>query len=169
MRDRLLFVQCAIFALFLQGCRTQRIAMQSQTSDSVRVETHYIEVLTHDTCYVELPHQSVQRETLDTISHLETDYALSVARIGSDGVLHHTLESKNAPIPVPVEGKTIIKDSLIYVDRNVYLKRTEYVERELTSWQKWQMRSFWILLSAMLAALAYRFRKPIWSLIRRFI
>lgn len=156
-------------ALILSGCGAARVATESSSSDSVRVETHYIEVVKIDTICVEIPHQSASRETRDTISHLENDFALSDARVTSDGVLHHSLETKKSSIPVPTENKTIRKDSIIYRDRNVYLTNTEYVERELTSWQKWQMRSFWILLSVILAALVYRFRKPIWAIVRRFI
>ena len=158
-----------IITTLLQGCGSQRVAMESISKDSVRVETHYVEVIKRDTIFIEIPYQSAHRETRDTISHLETKYALSDAKIDSDGILHHTLESKNVPIPVPTDTKTIIKDTTIYVDRNIYLKDVEYVERDLTDWQKWQMRSFWILLSVLLATLVYRFRKPIWTFVKTFI
>lgn len=170
MRHIIIILTSLMAALLMQGCCTQRkIASESTSSDSTRVEIRYKEVYIHDTLYITLPSQSVERETNDTSSHLETKYASSDARINQDGTLYHSLKSKDVPVPVPTEQKVVYKDSIVYRDRNVYLTETKYVERELTSWQKWQMRSFWILLSVLLAILIYRFRKPIWSFIRMFI
>lgn len=55
------------------------------------------------------------------------------------------------------------KDSIVYRDKYVY--EAMEVPRELTSWQKWQMRSFWILL---VIVAGYVLRKPLLALIRRF-
>lgn len=160
--------------LMFGGCAAhKKLATQTNISDSTRVEIRYYEVHLRDTLFITLPSQSVERETSDTSSHLETQYASSDARINQDGTLFHSLESKDTPFPVPTEYKVIYKDSIVYRDNTGLLTNTEYVQRELSEWQKWQMRSFWILLSVILAALVYRFRhkfrKHILAIVRRFI
>lgn len=166
MRSIILYIG---FVLLVSGCCPQRVAVESNVLDSVRVETRYVEVIKRDTIKVELPAQSVSRETRDTTSHLETKYAVSDAKIDARGILHHSLETKNVPIRVPVEHKEAKRDSIIYRYKDRVVSEVQLVERKLTEWQKWQMRSFWILLSVLLALLAYRFRKPLMALIRRFI
>ena len=169
MRHLKTIVVLLLSAAALFGCSTQKAVTNTHTSDSVRVEIRYKEVIKRDTIFVEIPQQSASRETRDTISHLETKYAISDAKIDASGILHHSLESKNVSISVPTEIKTIVKDSIVYRDMNVYVDKVQLVERELTAWQKWQMRSFWILLAIVAAGLVYYFRKPILTLIRRFI
>lgn len=106
-------------------------------------------------------HLRIQTENRDTSSHLETDYAESDARIDPDGTLHHSLRNKPQEKPVPVEVPQTQKDSIVYRDR--YISETIEVPRDLTAWQKWQMRSFWILLSGLAV---FVIRKPLLALIR---
>ena len=94
----------------------------------------------------------------------ETDYAVSDASIDSDGNLHHNLKNKGRRVSVPVDVPHTQKDSIVYRDRLV--RETVEVPRDLTAWQKWQMRSFWILLSVLAL---YVLRKPLLALIRRFV
>ena len=151
--------------LFLISCGAGRhLPVQTENRDSVRVEIREKTVYIRDTVLIEIPAQSAENTTRDTSSHLETDYAESDARIDPDGTLHHSLKNKEQQKPVPVDVPQTQKDSIVYKDRYVYEKVD--VPRELTDWQKWQMRSFWILLSV---TAVYVFRKPLLSLIRRFI
>lgn len=159
----------AFTALLLYGCCAQRVVQEQSAVDSVRIETKYVEIIRRDTIVVEIPYQSAFRETRDTTSHLETKYAISDAKIDASGILHHSLESKNVPISVPTEIKTIVRDSIIYRDRDVRVKEVKLVERELTEWQKWQMRSFWILLSIIVVCLIYHFRRSVFNFIVRVL
>ena len=113
---------------------------------------------------MKIPAQTAENTTRDTSSHLETDYAESDARIDPDGTLHHSLRNKEQEKPVPMDVPTTQKDSIVYKDRYVYEKVE--VPRDLSAWQKWQIRSFWILLSV---TAVYVLRKPLLSLVRRFI
>ena len=142
----------------------KRLPVQSQQKDSVRVEVRKETKYIRDTVYLTIPAQSAENTTRDTSSHLETDYAESDARINPDGTLYHSLQNKEQEKPVPVDVPQTQKDSIVYKDRYVY--EPVEVPRELTGWQKWQMRSFWILLSAVAV---YVLRKPLLALIRRFI
>ena len=151
--------------LFCCSCGAGRhLPVQTENRDSVRVEVREVTRYIRDTVFVEIPTQSAENTTRDTSSHLETDYAESDARIDPDGTLHHSLKNKPQKQPVPVDVPQTQKDSIVYRDR--YISETIEVPRELTAWQKWQMRSFWILLSGLAI---FVLRKPLLTLIRRFI
>ena len=152
-----------ILVVFLFCCSCgpgKHLPVQTENRDSVRVEVREKTVYIHDTVLMEIPAQSAENTTRDTSSHLETDYAESDARIDPDGMLHHSLKNKPQKHPVPVDVPQTQKDSIVYRDR--YISETVEVPRELTAWQKWQMRSFWILLSGLVV---FVIRKPLLTLI----
>lgn len=68
-----------------------------------------------DTVYIRIPAQESERETFDSVSVLESDYAVSEAHIRPDGSLRHSLRHKNTPLPVQVitTTDTIFKDRVI--------------------------------------------------------
>ena len=136
---------------------------QTEQKDSIRTVVREVTRYIRDTVIMEIPAQSAENTTRDTSSHLETDYAESDARINQDGTLFHSLKNKEQEKPVPVDVPVTQKDSIVYRDKYVY--EAMEVPRELTSWQKWQMRSFWILL---VIVAGYVLRKPLLALIRRF-
>lgn len=140
------------------------LPVQTESRDSVRVEVREVTKYIRDTAFIPIPAQLAENTTRDTSSHLETDYAESDARIDPDGTLHHSLRNKEQEKPVPVDVPQTQKDSTVYKDRYVYEKVK--VPRDLTTWQKWQMRSFWILLSV---TAVYVLRKPLLAMVRRFI
>ena len=152
-----------LIVLLLTACGTSR-NLTNTKQDSTRVEVREVVKFIHDTTFVEIPAQTAERTTRDTTSHLENDYATSDARVNSDGSLYHNLKTKPQKKPVPVETPVIRKDSIVYRDRAV--KELVPVERELTWWQKTQMKGFWIVLTILVV---YVFRKPLLNLIRRFI
>ena len=156
-----------ILVVFLFCCSCgpgKHLPVQTENRDSISVEVREKTVYIRDTVYMTIPAQSAENTTRDTSSHLETDYAESDARINPDGTLHHSLRNKPQEKPVPVDVPQTQKDSIVYRDR--YISETIEVPRELTAWQKWQMRSFWILLSGLAV---FVLRKPLPTLIRRFI
>lgn len=69
-----------------------------------------------DTAYIELPVIVEKVATLDTASVLENKYSKSEASV-SDGVLHHSLQTKPVREPVKVERVEVVRDSLVYRDR----------------------------------------------------
>lgn len=155
----------AVAGMLLPSCGVgKHLPVQTENRDSVRVEIREKTVYVHDTVLLEIPAQTAENTTRDTSSHLETDYAESDARIDPDGTLHHSLRNKPQKQQVPVDVPQTQKDSIVYRDR--YISETVEVPRDLTAWQKWQMRSFWILLSAVAV---YILRKPLMALARRFI
>lgn len=163
MKKKLIF--WAVVVVLLCSCGAgKQLPVQTEQKDSVRVEVREVTRYVPDTAWMKIPAQSTENTTRDTSSHLETDYAESDARINPDGTLYHSLRNKAQERPVPVDVPVTQKDSIVYKDRYVY--DTVKVPRDLTAWQKWQMRSFWILLSAITV---YLLRKPLLALTRRFI
>ena len=151
--------------LLLTSCGAgKHLPVQTESRDSVRTVVREKTVYIRDTVWMKIPAQTAENTTRDTSSHLETDYAESDARIDPDGTLHHSLRNKEQEKPVPMDVPTTQKDSIVYKDRYVY--DTVKVPRDLTAWQKWQMRSFWILLSAVAV---YVLKKPMLALARRLI
>ena len=154
-----------IVFLLLTSCGAgKQLPEKTEQKDSVRIKVREVTRYIRDTAFIPIPAQSAEMTTRDTSSHLETDYAESDARIAPDGTLHHTLRNKEQEKPVPVDVPVTQKDSIVYRDKFIY--ETVEVERELTGWQKWQLRSFWILLSGLAI---FVLRKPLLALIRRFI
>lgn len=162
---RIQFLITLIIAFLLCSCGAgKQLPVQTEQKDSVRVEVREVTKYIRDTAFIPIPAQSAENTTRDTSSHLETDYAESDARINPDGSLYHSLRNKEQEKPVPVDVPQTQKDSTVYKDRYVYEKVK--VPRDLTTWQKWQMRSFWILLSV---TAVYVLRKPLLAMVRRFI
>mgnify|MGYP000204271205 CR=1 FL=1 len=129
--------------LFL-SCRTGRQVVVVEARGSVRVEERVREIKVTDTLFVEVPAQSAERTTTDSTSHLGNDYAVSDARLMIDGSLYHSLETKPRTDTLTQELSVQAKDSIIY--REKVIPQVVTVEKELSDWQKIQIRGFWIFL-----------------------
>ena len=113
-----------------------------------------------------LPHETVQsKDSTDSTSHLENDYATSDARINKDGSLYHDLKTKPQDKPVEFDKPVETRDSVIYRTQYIDRVQTVEVERELSWWQKTQMYGFWVAL----AAIAVICRKKIFSVLKLLI
>ena len=137
--------------------------LTTSTADSVRVETSVRTEYIPDTVLVEVPVESERQTVRDTMSHLETSFAVSDARINADGSLSHSLANKPQKRPIPTEKEVIYRDSIVYRDR-VNTEIVE-VERKLTWWQQTKMKGFWIALAIIVVV----YRKKIFTVARRFI
>lgn len=159
MRNILFMV---ILAAVMSSCCANR-HLATSSKDSVRVEIRTRTEYVRDTVIREIPAISEAITTRDTASHLENFYAKSDARINSDGTLFHSLATKPQKEPISIDKPIIYRDSIVYRDKVV--KDIVQVERELSWWQKTQMKGFWILI----AVIAFIYRKKILTTIRRFI
>lgn len=163
MKTRSLTVLFLAFLLCSCGAG-KHLPVQMESRDSVRTVVREVTRYIRDTIIMTISAQTAENTTRDTSSHLETDYAESDARINPDGSLYHSLKNKEQEKPIPVDVPVTQKDSIVYKDRYLYEKVK--VPRDLTAWQKWQIRSFWILLSV---TAVYVLRKPLLAMVRRFI
>jgi len=146
----------------LTGCKTKKLIDEKQ--DSVRVEYKEVLVKVPVTVYVEVPVENKERFSKDSVSHLETSFAWSDAKmVWIDGVafLNHTLSNKPQKIAktdsVPVKYKTFYK--IIY--RTRYKTRIEYVEKKLNWMQQTLMWSGGISILAIIIFLIIKFKKYI--------
>lgn len=141
----------ALAASYLSGCCAAR-HIDTTTRDSVRVETHFRTEYVYDTVILHIPAESIRQTVRDTVSHLETDYAVSDARITPDGSLFHSLANKPQERPVPTDKEVIYRDSIVYRDR-VHVESVA-VPRPLTAWQRFRLAGFWVLSAAVAAYVA---------------
>lgn len=127
-----------------------------------RVETkiEYRDRIVHDTATFEVPVEVEKIVTRDTVSHLENNWAKSDAVV-SEGLLHHSLESKPKIIQVPVEVH--VTDTLWKEAQAV--TETKEVEKPLSWWKSFKLDAFWWLLAAVLVLLAWTFRKTLLKLL----
>lgn len=160
-------------AALLTGCATPRKATSTdskQQRDSVRIEYRERTILVPDTVFVEIPAQTSERTTLDSLSHLENEYAESDAKINQDGSLFHDLKTKPQAKPVPTQKEIQYRDSIVYRDRIVKVKvketETVEVEKKLSWFQKTQIYGFWTLLAFLM--IVYR-KKIFGTLVRRIL
>lgn len=151
-----------ILAATTSSCCTSR-HLATSSKDSVRVEIRTRTEYIRDTIIREIPTISEAVTTRDTTSHLENFYAQSDARINSDGTLFHSLATKPQKEPISIERPIVYRDSIVYRDKVV--KDITPVKRNLSWWEKTQMKGFWVLI----VVIVFIYRKKIMSLIRRFI
>lgn len=150
-----------LLVVSLSSCCANR-PIATSISDSVRVEVRTRTEYIRDTVTVEIPMQAERITTRDTTSHLENDYAQTDARINPDGSLYHSLETKPQQKPLPVELPIEHRDSIVYRDKIV--KDIVQVERNLSWWQKTQIKGFWVAIFIIVFA----YRRKLLTLIRCF-
>ncbi len=157
IRSSYIYILLALLAA--SACGVVRPTSPSVT-DSTRVEVHTVTETIHDTSYIELPVIVERIVTRDTTSTLENEYAKSEATV-TDGFLLHSLETKPVKHPVQIETKIVYRDSLTLRDRLEI--QTVEVERKLTRWQQFKMKTggatLTLLLLAIVTAALYLFLK----------
>lgn len=134
-------------------CPCRHLQTATSTTDSVRVEVRDSIIERIDTTYITLPVEAVRNVTRDTFSRVETAYAVSTARIDTNGFLWHEIATKDTPVQVLTKTITEHRDSIIYRDKVREVSDVVQVKSPPTKWQKLQQRGFWIL-SAICALLA---------------
>ena len=159
MSTRLNIFAISVMILGLSTCGAAKHAAPER-SDSTRVEVRTITQTVHDTAYIELPVFVERNVTRDTTSTLENPYAKSEASI-TDGLLSHSLQTKPTRQPVKIEKEIVYRDSIVFRDRTETV--TVEVEKELTKWQSFKMKTggttLAILIIAIVTAALYLFLK----------
>lgn len=155
-----------LLTFIIGGCASScRLSENVHQRDSVNVRVVTRIEYVPDTVFVEIPAQASERETADSTSHLENDYATSDARINPDGSLFHNLKTKPQKKPVEFEKPVERKDSIIYKTKTVTETKIEKVPRDLTWWQKTQILGFW----GCIFILTIVYRKKIISFVKWLI
>ncbi len=173
-------IMCAVIAMIATACRTTRPPTLSTPPvvtltdrDSVRIETKTVTVFVRDTVTVEIPAQTAERTTRDSVSHLENDFAVSDARINPDGSLFHNLETKpqniDVPFDKPVEKTETTGERIREIEKPVPTPVPVEVERKLTWWESTCIKFAPYAFGLLIIAIGFIFRNPMINLARRFI
>ena len=133
-----------LFSFVAVACSSLR---QVTPTEKIVTETRIETVYETDTVYLEVPKIVEKVVTKDTVSVLENEFAKSAASV-SDGLLAHSLETKPVQKPVEVQTKIVYRDSIIFKDVVVY--ETVEVEKELSRWQTFKMKTGGITLTILL-------------------
>lgn len=152
------------------GCKTginQRHVYETpvaiKSNDSI--STVFVERTRIDTVTVRipLPRESTALVTRDSTSFIETSVAESSAWINPDGSLGHIIKNKEAApstdVFIPVKDSHNKEIVYKYREKPVPYKVTEWVEKELSPWQKFRLDAFWILSAALLIAFVMFLRR----------
>lgn len=134
----MIFLWIMLLVSVMWSCRAVRY-VPVESRDSVRVEVRERTVRLRDTVWMEIPVLVEGRETRDSVSHLENDYAVSDARVDEEGRLFHDLRTKAGRLPVVTEPEVTVRDTTVWRDREVMVPYP--VERELTWWERWKMEA----------------------------
>ncbi len=152
--------------MMVTGCGSHRNVVTERV-DSVRVETRYERVFVRDTVRVEIPLQTAASVTADSVDTLRTEYAVSVARIGADGILRHTLRTIPQTRQVEVMRAEVRRDSVIYRNREV---RVPVAVEKKAGWREKLRYGAWgAAVMVLCVAGAWVFRKPLIALVRRVL
>ena len=155
---RLIFIVTLITGL--TGCRTSRhVAGQETRQDSTRIEVRIERIERIDTAYIEVPRIVERIITHDTVSVLDNDFALSRVMISGDGLISHSLETKQARVPVPVKATEERRDSIIFSAQSAYIEKPVEVVRPLSRFIKAQIIGFWVLLAAAAICIIIKIKK----------
>lgn len=139
-----------LYAVIFSRCGSSKVIAVDK-HDSVRVEIIERLVELRDTLSVEIP-KIVERVTvMENQSYLENEFARSQATILPDGALSHTLESIEQTLVKPIATSVEVRDSIIY--REVVVRQSVEVPRELTAWQQLQLYGFWVELLILIVVL----------------
>lgn len=158
------------------SCRTTRPTVTTAPvilteHEEKTVEREVITEIDTVTVFIEIPAQSAYRETPDSISHLETDYATSDAWVNPDGTLGHTLENKPQakPVDVPVPKTTVNNNQTEAKIKEVPVPVPQPypVEKALSKWESVKMGAFWYLLAFALIAWLWILKRPLITAIRK--
>lgn len=161
-----LFAMCAFFS----SC-SPKITPGHDDSVQHKDSTSVVVVTKDSLVYVPIPLEKDQVivHPGDT-SRLETSVAWSIAFVGGDGFLHHSLENKSdekLPVVVPITSKTIYTG--VTHNETHAITRTVEVEKPLSWWQSLKIGAFPWLLAAVALLLLWTFRKQIVKLWTTFI
>ena len=133
----LLFSSCGVCK---KRCNCRPEEKVEKDSIKIIIETKLVK----DTVYIDVPLQEKENIIKDSVSHLETDYAVSDARIEKDGYLFHSLKNKEGQKSFIISNIIEKRDTIRYREkREVIIKE---VPRELSWFQKTQMYGFWCIL-----------------------
>ena len=165
--ELVVIVFIVILAMFCCSCRCTKTGVVEIVRTDTITNTEKVVEYVPETIYVTVPVEGKERTTKDSVSHLETSYATSNARINADGTLYHDLNNKAGARPVETKAKVVTQTKTQRINHNT--TRTVTVEKRLSLWKQMKIRLFPWLLLLCIGLLLYVFRKPIGKLVKGLV
>lgn len=131
-----MIVLAVMLIMITCSCGGLKTTIQRENNEE-KVRIEYREVLKIDTVTVQLPQERIEVIRRDS-SYLETNLAISDARIQADGTIYHTLQNKpyTPKIEVRYKDRETVRDSIVYKTKEIPYP----VEKELNRWQKFRLQ-----------------------------
>ena len=160
----LMMIFVGVLFFLMTGCKTikKSIEEKSDVKDSVRIEYREKVVKVPVTVYVEVPVEQKETMTKDSISHLETSFAISNASmVWIDGVpfLRHDLKNKAQKIEKTDTANVVEKENVVWNTRRVTYTKTEIREKVLPWYQKFLMWVGFISIIGLLIVIIFKLRR----------
>ena len=160
----LMMIFVGVLFFLMTGCKTikKSIEEKSDVKDSVRIEYREKVVKVPVTVYVEVPVEQKETMTKDSISHLETSFAISNASmVWIDGVpfLRHDLKNKAQKIEKTDTANVVEKEKVVWNTRRVTYTKTEIREKVLPWYQKTLMWIGFISIIGLLIVIIFKLRR----------
>lgn len=142
MKIKLLFI-----LILISGCKTIKpVFIEKEVRDSIMVKDTVVE-------YILKPYKE-KVTTLDTISLLENEYAITRAET-SGGKLKHSLETKEKPVEIKVQYLDRVITKEIPVPYEV--EKVVEVEKKLNLWERLKLKLGGIVIILFVAYFAQKF------------
>jgi len=141
-----------LMGMVMCGCRSQRVTehvvieYRDSVVKEVRLDTVHVPV------YIEVPPQVAEHVTPEDSSHLENDYAVSEAKVDSNGLLHHRLWTK--PQRIEKEAEVVVATTETTVTHSEKESATEKKIVEVPRDYTWWDRTRFYIAYGAIAALA---------------
>ena len=143
-------------AFLMVSCATPKVAQDYQR-DSVVVIVRDSVILKDSVVLVEIPTERERLVVAETdTSHLETSVAWSEAYV-ADGRLHHTLQNKDALLPVKVTLPMKVHSE--QREKAMVQRQVIEVEKELSRWQNFLIAVGYTVLVAVAVWLVLKVRR----------
>lgn len=112
-------------SLLLSSCRTMKNVSEgvSIVSDTINV---FEQSITIDTTDIVIPFQRDSLVSADSVSVVQTDFAISKAKLTKDGKIVHTIENK------PTRTKAVISTDTTTHKKKIWHKSALHTESETT-------------------------------------
>jgi hypothetical protein len=138
MRNPIKYLIFVTMLLLFSGCSPKIIGGKEKVNERLNLEVRTSYIVRLDTIPFKLPKLRDSKITRDSTSYLENEFAHSTAAILPDGSLYHDLEINSTEVPITVPAKEIVRDSIVYRDKEVEVEVPVpvEVEKELSLWQK---------------------------------
>ena len=142
-------IALAAMLIAITGCSPRIV-------EKIVTQIEYRDREVHDTTTFEIPVIVEKNVTRDTVSHLENPYGKSDAVV-SEGLLHHSLETKPQIIKVPF---TVTVTDTLWKESEIHEVIKE-VEKPLSWWRKFEIGAVWAILGAFVTAAFFVIKKLI--------